>query len=817
MVLNRSADQGCRIPRGRKTQAPMLLMLRTLVCAACLLAVGLDAASAQTAGRLAGVVRDATGSVLPGVTLTVAGPALGAPRTVVTDEHGQYVLDSLPEGRYLVTAAFGAFEPRTTEVQVGAGGATLDVMLAVSSFAERTSVTATKTGAADIQSTPIAITVLPAKTIEQLGVERVEGLAGFAPTVTISQSPAGTPLVTIRGIGSNSAVAGADPSSTIHLDGVYIAHSAMSSMDLLDVERIEVLRGPQGTLYGRNSVGGTINIVTRQPTNALETSVRLTAGNYDKLRAEGAVRGPLVKNKVMGGFAFLRGTHDGVVRDLDHPDHSLGSEDTWAGRGQLRVVLGTHGELLLSGDYGRFDGVPLPYAKPIAAKPGFTFDSPDSLWAVRASHLASGKNIQQGASAKLAARLNGTTTLTSLTAYRKSNTHFFFDPDATELSVATTDAPDLQRQVSEELTLAQRTSKLTWIGGAFFFDDHDESPIEITQYGPRIQIRPFSAVDASAWALFGQATYSLSSRLSLTGGVRYSDEQKDIHNTGGVYRLGTTVLANPASFYDFMDRVGYDAWTPKASIQFQASRETFVYFSATRGFKSGGLNVTATKPGGGFRPEFAWSYEAGLKRTMAEGRIRMNTAVFYNDYTDLQVQMFVGPGVVDISNAASATIKGVEVEAAGAAWHGLQLAGQVSWLGAAYDRYLAVGPGDVRVDAAGHRLSNAPDWSASVSAVYEFATGRAGTASLRSDVSWQSRVFFTPFNTSIETQPAYGLVHLRAGFEPRSHRWEVAVYARNVSNEAYITGAMAPNVGFPASSGRPGEPRQWGTQFTLRR
>ena len=225
-------------------------------------------------------------------------------------------------------------------------------------------------------------------------------------------------------------------------------------MDLLDVERIEVLRGPQGTLYGRNSVGGTINIVTRQPTNALETSVRLTAGNYDKLRAEGAVRGPLVKNKVMGGFAFLRGMRDGLVKDLDHPDHSLGSEDTWAGRGQLRVVFGTHGELLLSGDYGRFDGVPLPYAKPIAAKPGFTFDSPDSLWAVRASHLASGKNIEQGASAKLAVRLNSTTMVTSLTAYRESNTHFFIDPDATELAVATTDAPGVQRQVSQELTLA---------------------------------------------------------------------------------------------------------------------------------------------------------------------------------------------------------------------------------------------------------------------------------------------------------------------------------------------------------------------------
>ena len=242
---------------------------------------------------------------------------------------------------------------------MGASGATLDVVLAMSAFSERVTVTATKTGAADIQSTPIAITALPARTIEQLGVERVEGLAGFVPSVTVSQSPVGTPLVTIRGIGSNSAVAGADPSSTIHLDGVYLARPAMASMDLLDVERVEVLRGPQGTLYGRNSVGGAINIVTRQPTDTLETRVRLTAGNYDKLRAEGALSGPLVKHKVMGAFAFLRGSRDGFVEDLDHPDHALGSEDTWAGRGQLRVVFGTHGELLMSGDYGRFTGTPL--------------------------------------------------------------------------------------------------------------------------------------------------------------------------------------------------------------------------------------------------------------------------------------------------------------------------------------------------------------------------------------------------------------------------------------------------------------------------
>ena len=465
--------------------------MRTIVRVACLVTFATAFASAQTAGQLAGIVRDTTGSVLPGVTLSVDGAGPVVPRTVVTNQDGRYQLDGLPAGRYLVTATLSGFESRLTEVDVDAGLATLDLVLVVSSFSEAVTVTATKTGPADIQSTPIAITALPARTLEQLGIQTIEGLAGVVPTVTISQHT-GAAQVTIRGIGTNSTVVGADPSSTIHVDGVYLGRPAMVFADFLNVERVEVLRGPQGTLYGRNSVGGTINIVTRQPTDTLETSVRLTAGSYDTFRAEGAISGALIKDRVMASVALLRGTREGFVHDLDHPDHSLGSEDTWAGKGQLRIVFGPRSELLLSGDYGRFEGVPLTYAKPLVAKPGFSFDNPADLWTVRTSHVTSGRNIQQGASAKLAVRVNATTTLTSLTAYRTSNYRFFIDSDATELAVLTSDVPDLQHQISQELTLVQRTPKVTWIGGAFFFDDHDEGQVEITAYQFGAQTRPFA-------------------------------------------------------------------------------------------------------------------------------------------------------------------------------------------------------------------------------------------------------------------------------------------------------------------------------------
>ena len=788
--------------------------LRALVCGCGLLAACAGAAWGQTSARLAGTVRDAAGRVMPGVTVTLTGAAVASPLTALTDDRGRYEFVALSPGPYVIEAILAGFEPWRREIQADADVA-LDVTLAVAPLVERLTVTATKTGTAEIQATPIAITALSARTLDQLGARSIEGLAGFVPALTIAQHT-GLAQVTIRGVGSNAVFAGSDPSTTIHLDGVYLARPAMAFADLLDVERVEVLRGPQGTLYGRNSVGGTLNIVSRDPTNTPDTRLRLTAGDYGTLRAEGAFSGPLIPNRVMASVALLRSSRDGFVRDLDHPDHALGSEDTWAGRGKVRVVFGPRSELLLSADGGRFDGVPLHWAKPIAAKPGFTFDSPASLWAVRTSDVTTGRNRQQGASARLTFPVNGTTTVNSLTAWRASNDRFLADADATELHISALRLSDVQHQISQEVTLVRRTPALTWIAGAFLFDEHDDGEIEVTAYATDTQSRPFATTGTRTWGPFGEATYRAWRRVSLTGGVRYTDERKDISSTGGVYQLGTPVLAVPASFYAFDDRATFHAWTPKAALQVQASPDTFLYVSATRGFKSGGFNPTGNAPGRAFGPERAWSYEGGVKRTMAEGRVRVNTAAFVTDYRDLQVQAFIRPGVIDINNAASATIRGVEVEVAVAPWRPLHLAGHAAWLDAHYDRYIAIGLGGVTRDAAGRRLNNAPAWSGSSSAIYEWAAGDAGTLSLRGDVSWQSRVFFTPFNEPIDSQEAYGLAHLRAGFEPRSRRWELAVYVRNAGQRAYVTSTVT-NVTLPAFNGRPGEPRHWGTQFTLRR
>ncbi len=768
----------------------------------------------QSQARLVGVVRDGTGAVLQGVSVTVSGGALPTSRAVVTDDQGRYAFDSLPPGKYVVTTIAESFEPRSVEVVVGASGATQDIELPLSSHTERVTVTATKTGSADIQSTPLAITALSARTLDEMGASELFDLAGFLPAVTITEGAHQT-QVKIRGIGTAAGPGPGDQSSTIHLDGVYLGRPGMAFMDFLDVERVEVLRGPQGTLYGRNSVGGTVNIVTRQPTNSLETSARIRAGNYSALRADGVISGPLIKDKVMGSFAFLRSLRDGFVKDLMHTDNSLGSEDSWAGRAQLRFVLGRRNEILLSGDFAEREGVPLFFPKALVAKvQPPSFDIPDSMWEVRNSDPSSGRIAHQGLSAKLSVHLNETTTLNSLTAHRKSNSHLFFDPDATELRIYTTEAGDHFRQVSQEATIVQRRAKLTWIGGAYFYDDSLYAPIELSQ--DPIQIRPDATTDTQAWALFGEATYRLTKRVGLTGGVRYSDDRKHAHNTGGVYVRDTSTLVNSASFYDFHDTASFDAWTPKVSVQVQAAPDTFIYLSATRGFKSGGFNPTANRAGLAYAPEFVWSYEGGFKRTIAGGRVRVNTAAFYSDYQDLQVQTLIQTGVFFVSTG-SATIKGLEVETVAAAGRGLQVLGQFSWLDATFDRFLAVRPGTTtEVDVPGNRLTYVPEWAGSGSAVYQFAVGKVGTTSLRGDLSWQGRVFYSAFNDAVESQGVFGLVNLRAAFEPSGKRWELAFYARNLGDQPYVTG-MNSGAAFPGYNGRPGEPRHWGTQFTIRR
>jgi iron complex outermembrane receptor protein len=767
--------------------------------------------AAETRSAIRGSVHDSTGAPLADVSVGLTGPA---DRVASTGADGSFEFDNLPAGDYQIVATLSGFAPVTRTLRVVRGDTTIVAFTLSVQFLEQVRVTATKTGEHDAQATPIAMSVLPARDVERLQAHTVEDVVRQAPSVMFSQNT-GFAQLTIRGIGTNAVFTGSDPSSAVYVDGVYLARPAMVLTDFLDLERLEVLRGPQGTLYGRNAVGGALNVITTTPTNDAHASVRLVAGNFDALRAEGRLSGPIVPDRLLGSVALQRGVARGFVRDVDHRDQFLGGKDVWAARGKVRIVLSGANEIVVSADATHEDPTPLTYAKVLAVKPGFEVDNPADLHQVRTSTTAESRNLQYGTAVRFVMQPTPRTTVTSLTAFRKLDYDVLVDTDITELDLTESDTHEIHHQWSEEVTITHRRPRVSWLAGVFLFGDRDWQLSSIRLGGPRLENRLNPTVKTNSRAVFGQTQLSITPRVSVTAGLRYTREHKTIHNQGQLFTLDAPFAQVADSAYAFADAMSRTAWTPKFGFELQSGEHTLAYASASRGFKSGGFNITTTEPGRGFAPEWAWTYEAGVKTAVAGGRARLNVASFYTDYSNLQVQIAVRPGVLDISNAAAATIKGVEIETVSDVGSGVRVGGYVNWLDARYDRYTAVGVGGITGDAAGHRLNNAPQWSSRAWVEWRRETRRAGALSVLSEVVWQSTSFFTPFNDRVQRQPAYALVNVHAETRPTHGPWTVGVYARNLANRDYITGTFSSPP--PVIGGRPGPPRQFGVEVTLGR
>ena len=716
-------------------------------------------------------------------------------------------------GDYEVSAELDGFETVHRTIRLPAGER-IDVSFTMEvAVLERTIVTAAKLGDVDVQTIPMAISAVSNAELERLGITTVDQAAALAPSVTFTQN-SNFGQLSIRGIGTNAVYAGADPSSAVYLDGVYLARPAMAFVELLDLDRIEVLRGPRG-LYRRNAVGGAMSLISRPPTNEFQGGARFTTGNFGALRAEGRVSGPLKRDRVMGSVAFLRGVQDGYVRDLEHPDRPLGGDDVTAARGQVRIIFDRRTNLLLSSDVTNQGGIPLTFNKVLVAKPGFQFDNPPDLHEVRTSAPGWQRLLQYGGTARLTTALTPSTTLVSLTAFRRLEYEFSVDSDITELDLSIFNQHESQHQLSEEVTVSHRRPGLTWVGGVFLFNEADNQTLLSPQLPSSVEIRLLPRVDAASRAVFGQATLGLTSRLSATAGLRYTHEGKDIDNAGGLYRLDVPGVSAPGTVYSYSDSISHDAWTPKFGLEMKLPNGALTYVSATRGFKSGGFNLSSTAPGRGFAPEWAWSYEGGLKGVLMSGRSRFDLSAFLMDYTNLQVQTPIQPGIYDIRNAAAATIRGVEVENTTRFGRGIEAGGHVTWLDATYNRYIAVAVGGATGDVAGNRLNNAPEWAGRLWLEWTGGIGRSGRLAVTADATAQSTVFYTPFNDNIQRQDSYGLLGARVEYGPSHRRWSVGAYARNLTNTDYITATFGTSP--TAFGGRPGPSRQFAIEFAVRR
>ena len=674
-------------------------------------------------------------------------------------------------------------------------------------------VTATKSGATQLQKTPIVVSAYDGAELARSRVSDVRDLLQLTPNVAVPQNNVFAQIY-IRGVGSNNVFNGSDPSSTVHVDGVYFSRPYTQFTTFLDVDRVEVLRGPQGTLYGRNSVGGTINVISRSPTKELSARGELLYGNYNAFQAKAAVSGPIVADLLAASLSASYMSHDPYRENIVPSGNDINSQKEFAIRGQILLTPAAGIEATTRADYTKNDSVPMGFAKILQPYNAVTDSILGDYKKVALNTPGTGAVEGYGVSEDVVIDLGSNLELKSLTAFRWNSSSTLTDIDSTDRDLNVTLTSEKQRQFSQELNLVGRVGDLSYVGGLYYFHERVETFTQIEARTPRTFTGVYPVSRTYSRAVFAQATYDFTDRLGLTLGGRYSNERKEFDGNVGTYSRVTGLPTGPATVYNGVGR--YEAFTPKASLQFQANNDLLLFASITRGFKSGGFNQTSRTAAAsiGFSPETLWSYEIGVKSDLLDRRLRLNLSAFHYDYRDLQVLAFISVGVTDISNAATAKIDGIELEATALPIPNLRIQGNISYLNARYDHYPAAsGPGGIVVNASGKRLNAAPEFSGNVVAQYDIPLPRGDSFSLRGEYFHQTRQFFTALNDPVQSQAAYGLVNASLTYSFPGERFQVSVFGRNLTDAQYVTATATIS---PVVSGRPGDPRTYGIRAMFR-
>ncbi len=660
-----------------------------------------------------------------------------------------------------------------------AGAATLMSAPAMASMDEIV-VTAQKREST-IKETPMAVTALSGDELRQNGVQDFRDIQYLAPSVHIGEFFNKT-LITVRGIGNDTSSISADPGVAVHSDGVYLGRRLYQSAAFLDVERIEVLRGPQGTLYGRNATGGALNVISRSPTDDFEAYARVGVGNYRLVTSEGAVSGPIVSDKVKARLAFKTRDHRGYTPNLFNGERYDDADEALV---RLRVLFEPTDNFTidLSGDYRRVGGFG-------AITPDSRFDpatpTPQEL---AGGTIASGRRVNHDFRKDYDAEMYGTSatlewdfgavSLKSVSAYRELSSVLVYDIDGSDFDGAAFDpAAEFQSQVSQELNLVGDTNGVDWVLGAFFFREDGSTEVDIPfPLMPAAAAGLTGEIDTTSYAVFGDATWHATDKLDLTFGIRWGRDKKRV-----VENFFGGGLGGPLFLTAELDD-SFSSTTPRGAVSYAITENINAYATVSRGFKAGGFNMFGFQ-GESFSPEKVTNYEIGLKTDFFDRRLVSNISFFRMDYTDLQVfqiQNFLPL----VTNAAEATINGIEFEMLAQPVENFLINTTVTYLDAEFDEYSAPDParGGAVFDLSGNRLTATPEWAVNVAPQYTIPLPNVGSLTLRGEYSYKSEIFFRPFNLEQSRQEGQHNLNGRLTFETEDERWEVTAWVKNATDE----------------------------------
>jgi iron complex outermembrane receptor protein len=714
------------------------------------------------------------------------------------------------------------------------------------------------------QDVPIPISVLSGESLEASDRFRVEQLNQVLPSTNIQYNGPRQTSFALRGLGNNPANDALESSTAIYLDNVYLGRASMANVDLTDLDQVALLRGTQGTLFGKNSTAGVLSITTRPPSFMPGGGAEASYGDYNASQIRAVWSQPLYDDKLAARISFSRSSQDGFVADAT-TGRKLNGYGRIAGRGQLLWNPADSFSLRFIGDYSEehsdagafvlYSAGPNGGAKyygAVAAAGARVILSPD-FDAVTIDSRQHFDVRQGGSSAEANWRLVGYT-LTSITAYRSWWFSPTSDADYTNLSAIPAAGQRVDdNQWTEELRLASRSDQpITYVVGLFFFNEHQDNLL-FTQYGTDAQAITALQVGNASYvngysqtaqylnthsaSAFGQATWKASESWEVTLGLRDTSEDKTV----SLYRSATgqpSFVSNPNFIAYSSGELSRSDNTLSAlvSASYKFSGEVLAYASLARGAESGGINPSAPAPGLGvqslyFRPEWTNDAELGVKSTLLDSRLTFNTNLFWMHVQDYQATLLLlplGGNALQqvLSNIGNVRTQGVETELNGS-FGDLSLQLAASFNDASYLSYpnapcsaeeLAptLAPGQKECDLSGRPLVGAPRWIVNPSVTY----GHPGPRNLRwtaqVDYSWRSSFFGSADDSRFAQVASYGLLNLRWSLQSRGARpWTLSLWANNVCDKRYVLGGLSTANRLYDYIATPGQPRTLGATIRI--
>lgn len=688
-----------------------------------------------------------------------------------------------------------------------------------------------------MQDVPASISAFGDATIKEAGIASLSSIAPRVPGFYFGSFGVSRPQLYIRGIGTRQFDPGSEASVGMFVDEIYLGRTGGAFGTIKDIERIEVLKGPQGTLYGRNTIAGAINVISKDPTDDLSGEIEAGIGNFGAYNLFGAISGPVAEGLSVRASGWRTYNH-GYTQNLTTGRHTQGIEN-YGGRLKLKWQPSDRLTVHLAGEIGRDDGTSYQaeslgnITNPSAVflgRPGVGYTAtPNPYKDFLNQDPVYDRNIES-----IVGKLSydaDVATFTSITSYRHSRFVESRDFDFTPLDILRQDIDETTKQFTQEIRITSNPSgalsaggNLDWILGAFYYHDRSERE-ELLSFradsavgfatGRQQDDIVLGGYRTKSLALFGQATYRLPAGFEVTVGGRWTEDRKRAGFAGSTTAPGFPLVVTPFNVQDLGRK--WSSFDPKVVVAYKPNNDVNLFASYSKGFKSGGFQYSPFSEAQAriiFDPEKLNAYEIGAKTRWLDGKLVLNVGAFYYDYKNLQVSRITAlpppaAAATLITNAASSTIKGGELEISYRVTSGLSFDAAYAYTDAKYDRYLF----NATVDFSGTRMVRAPKHSLNLGVQNRFQLGKDSSLLVRADFAYLSRFYFDPGegkaiygNTvPLSVEDGYGLLNLRATYTVSD--WRFSLFMNNVTDKYYRrTSNALPGQSFSFA----GEPRSYG-------